>query len=420
MNFRNLLSSITTLAILAGIASAQFGGTVGGITTPPITFNKPAFEQTMTRSLDGNVMGYQYVLIKKGKVVSENAGGLAQNSADGNFPMTVNTPTNIGSLAKFLSGTAMLNLMQKPQSSLQYDNGLSLDQKLERRIWTTMPNAWINGMQPGIEQISFRQLLQHRSGFDREKASNRNVLGYLKDDDGFIFSQLGTREYANINFVLNGYLYYSYTNTNLRTYFNDLQNNFGWTDDQTDAVYRNNAGKALHNLMKARIWDKMTPKISPSCDGKYALANTAAYGYDSPNDLNPGEITSQIEKFGHCTGEGGYFVSARDLANYLAHFNATDLIVDQQGRNEMFNETMNPNDRLVWTSAQASNYYGTNFNMPNIAWSDGVADDFRGVIIRLPQDYYLVILTNSPDLSSGTLRQIGMQAFRDGTEHNFN
>ncbi|MEQ1604312.1 MAG: serine hydrolase [Pyrinomonadaceae bacterium] len=414
MKLRNLLTSFATMAILAGIASAQ----VGGLTT--FTFNKQAFDTAMVNGLDGNVMGYQYVLIKKGQVVSEDAGGLAQNAADGNVPMTVNTPTNIGSLAKFLSGTAMLGLMLKPNGPAQYDNGLTLNQKLERKIWTVMPNAWTNGMQAGVEDISFRQLLQHRSGFDDQKPNNRTVLGFLKDPDGFNPAQFDVREYSNINYVLNGYLLPAYSTSSAKQSYNNAQNMYGWTDAQTDTYFRQGMGNNMHNLMKTRIWDKMTPKIYPNCDAANTLQNVAAYGYNSVSDATTGQITSSIDTQGHCGGHGGYYLSARALANYLAHFAATDLIVNQEARDLMHTDDMAPADRLVWSFNKSSAYFGTNFNMPNVAWSNGVAGGWRSIIIKFPQDYYLVTVTNSPDITADGLRAIGFQAFRDATEHNFN
>jgi CubicO group peptidase (beta-lactamase class C family) len=416
MKLRNFLTSLVVTILLAGIASAQTGVIIGN---PPITFQKRAFEVSMFNALNGKVMGWQYVLIKKGVVVSENAGGLAQNAADGNVPMTVNTPTNIGSLAKFLSGTAMLGLMEKPGSFDQYDNGLSLDQKLERKIWTVMPNAWINDMTGGVENISFRQLLQHRTGFDTFKDGNRTVLGYLEDSNGFLPAQFDKRQYANINFVLNGYLLSLYTSPSTKLSFDAQQQYFGWNDIQADMVIRQTSGTKMHNLMKTRIWDKMTPKILPNCDAANTLQNVAAYGYSSVNDATTGQITSAIDNQGHCAGQGGYFLSMRGLANYLAHFAATDLIVNQDTRTEMVTNDMNPRDQLVWSFSVPSYWYGTRFNMPNIAYSNGVAGGWRSVLIRLPEDYYLVAATNSPDLDADAVRDAGLSAFIQGMKHNF-
>jgi CubicO group peptidase (beta-lactamase class C family) len=362
-------------------------------------------------------MGYQYILIKDGKVVSEKFGGLAHSTADGYKTMTTATPTNIGSLAKFLSGTAMIGLMEKPQST-SWDAGAPLQQKLDRKFMTIVPDVWKTGIKPGIQNITIRQLLQHRSGFDDAKASNRNVLGFLKDADGFNQAQFNQREYSNINFVLNGYLIPMYATPMFKDTLNNLISQKNLDQTEGDKFLRQTAGTAMHNLMKSRIWNKMTPQINPSCDGT-SLKNVAALSYDSKNDTSKGEITSFFDNEGHCGGHGGYFISARALAEYVAYFSSTDLIVTKAGRDAMYNEGMNTNDRLVWTASTANSWLGQKFGMPNVIWSNGIAGGYRSVIVRLPQNYYLVLLTNSPDLSVGQLEGAGVNAFIAGMQDNF-
>jgi CubicO group peptidase (beta-lactamase class C family) len=415
MKKRNILTSITAIILLIGITNAQRSPVEGFAQT---TFNKANFDQSLQNAVGPNVIGYQYVLIRNGQVVSEKAGGVAHNSADGTLAMTTSTPTNIGSLAKFFSGTAMIGLMEKPAGQFVWDPGATLQQKLNRKFSTIVPNVWKSGAKAGIENITIRQLLQHRSGFDDAKANNRTVLGFLKDADGFQQSQFDQREYSNINFVLNGYLLPMYATSNFKDNLNNLVTGQNLNQADADTYVRQLAGTAMHNLMKTRIWDKMSPKILPNCDGT-TIANTAALSYNSKSDGAKGSITSLFDSQGHCGGHGGYFVSSRALAEYLAYFSSTDLIVTAAGRNAMYKEPMNTNDRLVWSSSTANSWLGDKFNMPNVIWSNGIAGGYRNVIIRLPQNYYLVLLTNSPDLSVNQLESAGVNAFIAGMQHNF-
>lgn len=416
MRKTNIFTSLISIIALTGIVTAQRPTPAEGITTT--NFNKAKFDQNLQNAVAPNVMGYQYILIKNGQVVSEKAGGLAHSTADGYKTMTTATPTNIGSLAKFLSGTAMIGLMEEPAGQFVWDPGATLQQKLNRKFFTIVPNVWKTGAKAGIENITIRQLLQHRSGFDDAKANNRTVIGFLKDADGFQQSQFNQREYSNINFVLNGYLIPMYAVSSFKDNLNNLvsQQNLNQTD--ADTYVRQLAGTAMYNLMKSRIWDKMSPKIAPNCDGT-SLSNVAALSYDSKNDTSKGEITSFFDTEGHCGGHGGYFMSSRALAEYVAYFSASDLIVTKNGRDAMYNEAMNTNDRLVWSSSTASNWLGDKFNMPNVIWSNGIAGGYRNVILRLPQNYYLVLLTNSPDLSAGQLQAAGVNAFIAGMQDNF-
>ena len=412
----------TVTAIIFSLVSLSFGQIStggGGYSNGEITFKKEVFEQNLTNALAPNVMGYQYVLIKDGKIVSDKFGGNARNATDGVMKMTATTPQNIGSLQKFITGTTLLNQMVYP-TFYTVDKEMSLEQKLDRNFFTLFPNLWYKTLNPSVTGITIRQLLQHRSGFDMQKPNNRTVLGYLRDANGFDATMFNQREYANINFVLNGYLVGLYDNPDIA---NSMNANISW-NDMTDAganqYVLNTMGNSMHAAMKQRIWDKMTPKILPSCDAKNALANTAAYGYLSRNDTNTGIISSQIENKGHCSGEGGYYMSARDFANYVAHFSASNLIVNKEARDLMFNDNMtNVDDRLVWALATQDNWMKNNFNMEYVAWSNGVPGGNRSVLLRLPQNYYLVIVTNTPDITAAGLYNVGVAAFKEGMKHNF-
>src|ERR1041384_651528 len=97
-------------------------------------------------------MGYQYVLIKDGKIVSEKFGGKARNGSDGNMNMTATTPINIGSLQKFVTGTALINMFEKPgpKTESSYKN-MGLLTNLEKPIWGEFPQVWLKlipGPQP--------------------------------------------------------------------------------------------------------------------------------------------------------------------------------------------------------------------------------------------------------------------------------
>ena len=124
----------------------------------------------------------------------------------------------------------------------------------------------------------------------------------------------------------------------------------------------------MHQMFVDRIFSKMTPSIKPSCDATNELKATAGYGYQTKSSAK-GVIASMIEKKGHCSGEGGYFMSARDFANYVAHFSVTDLIVTKTGHDAMFTEGMTPDDRLVWTAASGDNWMKEKFQMPVVVWN---------------------------------------------------
>ena len=421
------LKQILTIALLSllsfSMVSAQVPRGPQDMQAKTITLNKAEFDQSLSSAVGPKVMGYQYVLIKDGRLVTEKAGGLAQTSKDnGPLNMTTKTPLNIGSLHKFVTGTALINMMEHPTKWSPGENK-NLRNRLDSPIWGQFPNLWVDLIPPTtvscpqIRCIKYRQLLQHRSGFNDQKEMNRTVLGFLGESDGFLESQYDKRQYSNINFVLTGYLLPVYE----RDYIvNELMNTaVNYPTQSADQYIRDQLGKRYDQILHERIFDRMTPKINPSCDGARKLAATAAYGYQTKSDNKRGIITSQIVKKGHCTGEGGYYWSARDFANYVAHFSASNLIVSEAAREMMFTEGMPNDDRLVWTSATSDDWMKTNFKSSVIVSSNGIVDGSRTVLIRFPQNYYLILFTNSEDMSATALFNAGVAAFKKGMEHNF-
>lgn len=314
---------------------------IGGKATKTNTFKKQPFDAAITNLVKPNVMAYQYVLIKDGKVVTEGADGQARTGTDGNLKMTTSTPQNIGSLAKFLAGTAMVGMFEKPmpKTDAEYKKR-GLKGSLNMPVWGEFPKVWLgfipgsNVKSPQQRNITFRQLLQHRSGFDQDWKDNNNLSTFpLMLEKGFNPAIYNVRKYANMNFTLGGYLLPLIERHNLN-YDLDIATN-GMSPADADKYVRDSLGARMDSLMRERIWNKMSPKFNASCDAPKDYKTTGAYGYTSKNDKGGGAFDSMIAKNGHCVGSGGYFTSARDFANYVAHFSQTDLIVSQAGRDEM-------------------------------------------------------------------------------------
>jgi len=421
----------TTAFLLLSFAGFSFGQKLG---SNQITFKKEVFDQSLNNAVKPNVVGYQYVLIKDGKLVVENAGGLARKAADNGgteLKMTTTTPTLLGSLTKFLSGTAMLNLMEKESDTMSSSfKNKSFESKLDTPIWGNFPSVWADVIPapsvPGPQQrdITYRKLLQHRSGFDDDwnKGQVRPFLQYMQS--GFTPAQYDVWEYANMNFLTVGYMLPLVNRHNTKDDLNQQTWNAstgkptaGMSQNEADKLIRDRLGKDMDALMRERIWNKITPKITLSCDAENTMKNTAAYTYDKKSDAT-GTIKSTLESNGHCVGQGAYYTSSRDFANYMAHFSATDQIVSKKVRDEMF-DTFNPNDRLVWSFTTGDTWMKTNFNMPVVAWSNGIESGARTVLVRLPNEYYLVLFANSADMSVNQLYKAGVDAFKEGMKHNF-
>jgi len=254
-------------------------------------------------------------------------------------------------------------------------------------------------------------------------------------EKGFLTSQYDVREYTNINFTAVGFLipllernFVKY-DLDQKTWNASTQKTYNMTQAEADLFIRTELGKGMDKLMRERIWNKMKPTFNPSCDptNDPVMKNTAAYAYNSVSDTT-GVITSHQENSGYCGGEGGYYMTARDFANYAAHFSQSDLIVSKTVRDKMYSETMNVDDRLVWANETPDDWMKENFKMPIIVWSNGGTGTTgtggaRTVMMRLPQNYYLIIFSNTRNdpngQDGGQLFNFGRTAFKEAMKHNF-
>ena len=102
------------LAATIGLGAFSAGADMQLTSKTPPSFDKSAFEQSAHQALKDKVMGYSFLIMEDGKLVTEGAGGNARNKADGIKAMTTSTPQNLGSLFKFISGVSMLHILERP------------------------------------------------------------------------------------------------------------------------------------------------------------------------------------------------------------------------------------------------------------------------------------------------------------------
>ena len=155
--------ALGAMALAASCLSGCGGGpTAGPAATPPpapagsasracaphgcISLSRLA--HSIDSQLKGHVVGY-VALIGTSKVV---ASGLARTAADPpKLAMGPDVMVNVLSVGKMFTTIAVLQSLAR--------HHLSIDS----RIWPFLPPDWVKG--PGIDTITFRELLTHRAGF---------------------------------------------------------------------------------------------------------------------------------------------------------------------------------------------------------------------------------------------------------------
>lgn len=389
-------------------------------------FNKAKFLSEIYKKFDSKTMGYQIILLRKGQVVQEVADGWARNVSDGNVKMTVNTPANIGSTAKFFAGTALLQKLQKGT----YLGG-GFNTRLHEPAYRYFPRVWQDNMHVSIQKITLKDLLQHKGGFIHND-SDPNIkvyFDYLKKGVSMDKTKpyaYGKRNYANANMTTVGYILAAIDNPGFLTSLNKI------IDEKKlkpgDPYIQKFLGESLENYMKTRVFNKIKPSIFPSCDApnEYPKKNIIyAKTYALPSTVTKGDEYSAKVNDGACHGAGGWYITARELAAYVGNFAGTETIVSASTREMMFDDDA-PQDQLLWSFDMPDAFLLKNFSWNVSPYMGGDHGGAHATIVKLPNDYYAVGIINSGILndkgqvgSSYLLTQKIIEAFDAGAGATF-
>ena len=386
------------------------------VTNPPLNFDKGRYERSVHLAFSGKVMGYSTVLIRNGQIVSEVAGGQARNAADGNVKMTTTVPANIGSTIKFVAGIALLQLFER---IARRPGGRSMDASLSLPVYTYFPKVWQEKMHPSIKKITFRHLLQHRSGFRGLSAADfgpdgkKYYFDYLRK--GVTDSNFNMRDYENANFTIFTYLIPVLNDYTLLDKFNAEVVKNKW--DAEAFELHQFMGKEWDKYVTGSIFPKLTPAINPSCNppGEFVTRNIVwAYYYKSVSDAGKGGTYDSLAVDGYCHTAGGWYISAYDLAAFVANFSATDTLVSAKTRDLMFDDD-NANEMLVWSFPLANDKaIEDKFKYKVLPYMGGDHKTAHATILLLPDNYYAVGIVNSDEMGSGSVSTALLGAFKRG------
>lgn len=135
--------------------------------------------------LKDKVIGYSYQIYKANNAIYTGIWNWAKSPAEGNKGWTVDTRMHVASTSKLMTAIGMVKLLDK--------KGISLDASINPYL----PTYWTRGV--GSSNITFRQLLQHRSGLSGE--NSRCDYGFMKEQIAKGPNVMpGT--YANVNFSI--------------------------------------------------------------------------------------------------------------------------------------------------------------------------------------------------------------------------
>ncbi|MCA1568204.1 MAG: beta-lactamase family protein [Acidobacteria bacterium] len=414
MKVRSLVSLLVLFVLLLNSTGvyAQLGGTQVGAKT--LKFDKEKFIAKVNENKLGApspLDGYAAVIIKDGRIVAETAGGLAiRGDGNGvkNALMTTSTPSDIGSDFKMISFITLLSVFEKRAAK---NPALTIEKQSNSPILPYLPKAWrawVNTPPDDtaaaaqatarIAKTTFAQLMQHKSGF-RSVTNKTSPFDYI--DKGIQQSDIGVRKYSNFNATVLTYLWPRLVDPAKADQI-EKQIEAANVANNNHEVYGKLYGDFFENWMQKNVFDVIRPGIRPSCDPavdfpKRTPAVVFARYYDNPLGGDNPRYWSEKDKNHGCHAQGGYYLSMRDLAAFMANYQATNTLVSDKVRKMMYDDSTaaTRDDSLGWSEFLSSPFATKNFGVNAIPWKAGGNLGFTAVV-QLPDNYIAVGTISGP------------------------
>lgn len=344
---------------------------LGAPSAQAVSLNK--MKQNMVDDLNGTVNGYAFV-ITKGNKSRAGSGGWAKRPVDGGVAMATKTRSFIASSTKPITAIATLQLLAA--------NNLTIASK----IGPWLPNDWVKG--PGINQLTFRDLLQHRTGFNQifKGLSASKKQNWGNDWDGLKWvvkngAQPGaSSSYKNANFAL------------LRVIIPKLWKASGAGDADFTGVTKGNNGLLYVIYVTNHIFKPSNVATGASCTAgeKY---RPQAMGYDVSDPDETGTMSET--SWPNCGGHAGLRLSARDLSRILVALRKGKLLSPPwRFAMDQF--------RLGWSQASNTNKKGRKDKWwHGGAWNKSSNRGYRACIMKYKGDMEAALVINSKTSGKG-------------------
>lgn len=312
------------------LAAGDTDGAVGGIgqtyadASSSITFDVELFEQNLRDTFDGETVGYTYAIGVAGALVAEDGVGQAQTAPDSAAPQHANKQVQVASVSKTLTAILVLRLMA--------DAGVAPDDL----IHPYLPGNWVLG--DGMEQVTFRQLLTHTSGF-------KQLANSLPDGSGAGHTYEGLQTFVGFDLTAgDGPYSYLYTNLNfslLRVLASGLMG-----IDPVD--YPEFEGGTLTAAAFAINLESVYSGIGvPASCTPTDPVPTLMYQWPLDGVSNGAESSDKVLE----CGAYGFFISARQLTQVLSNLRYTENLLSESQLDQMRDELLGLQS---WNGAQGT------------------------------------------------------------------
>jgi CubicO group peptidase (beta-lactamase class C family) len=332
-----------------------------------------AFGTTIHTALKSSVVGYEFEVRQNGTKVYELVWNWSRTPIDGNQGWSESRRMHIASVSKMLTAVGMVKALDS--------HGISYDAPISGYL----PTYWTKG--PKINQITFRHLMTHMSGFATGSSSSDFSFMKAKVAAGVASTPGTSYDYENMNFGLCRIL------IPIVTGMISKNTTYGFMQDVIwDAVTLGH----YKNYMQANVFSPAGVSNvgwAPAANGvlAYRQPNAGLHGWDS------GDLQS-------VAGGAGWRLSVKELLDVMNHVRRQNTIVTAQKAQTILDSYFGI-DQIINTAA------GKTYNK-NGAWGAGSGEVEQCAAFFLPAGLEAVLFVNSPIGTQGySLRGLVEQAY---------
>jgi D-alanyl-D-alanine carboxypeptidase len=299
MKFKSICNAAMFIGALVCFTACQKTNTPDDILSGQKEFDVDLFENNLKSGMGDQWVGYSYIISKNGQYERGGYFGKRRTGTDGNINSSHVVPYYAASINKTISAVAMLKVLQDK------NNG-DADGFLNAKIAQFLPPNWTFGA--NAANISFRDLLEHKSGISASAATDYSGLRTLI---GSGTSAQKTYQYSNANYAL------------IRILVARMSGNTGTDNLQNDVAMSDAVLKGFRRYVDTQLFEP----INIEADTKdNSISSTLYYKFGSNE---PGWKMGEMEER---LGSGGYFLSAKDIASFLAYLNHTETLISKANR----------------------------------------------------------------------------------------
>ncbi len=358
------------------------------------TFDINLFEQNIRKALDNKSIGYSYAINMNGQLKKSGANGYAVLKRDipdsvkladpKGLPQSASKRMNIASITKTITATTVLKILQ--DKMVPRDSSLTIDSKVAKFL----PESWEKDN--GISELTFKELLSQLSGMnlefgtDIEGLKNWIAMGVTRPKSEY--------KYKNANLaIFRVIIPMMLMQPTERKKFSDLA-----------ATNLTDFDKQISNLYKQHVNDlvlKPMGIVNADCVTPNEPLPTRFYRY--PDSFFPSSLTGDWTL---TTGGGGWYLSAIELARFLAHLRYNDKILVPATRTQMDTFKLGWMQKVEGEHGEYNSHGGDLLYNPKVTKPDEInssdtltipvgKNGMTGCIMNFPNGAQVALLVNS-------------------------